>query len=40
MSLKAIVEKIPFYDSLVLPLHWGQAVAAGAKNGYRERRCE
>jgi len=34
VSLKAIVEKIPFYDSLVLPLHWGQAVVAGAKNGW------
>lgn len=34
MSLKTIVEKIPFYNDLVLPLHWGQAVAAGMKNGW------
>lgn len=34
MGLKSVVEKIPFYDELVLPLHWGQAVAAGMKNGW------
>lgn len=34
MGLKTIVEKIPFYDELVLPLHWGQAVMAGVKNGW------
>lgn len=34
MSLKTIVEKIPFYNELVLPLHWGQAVVAGMKNGW------
>ncbi len=34
MSLKSFVEKVPFYDELVLPLHFGQAVAAGVKNGW------
>ncbi len=34
MSLKSFVEKVPFYDELVLPLHWGQAVAAGMKYGW------
>lgn len=34
MGLKSVMEKIPFYDELVLPLHWGQAVAAGMKNGW------
>jgi len=31
MSLKSFVEKIPFYNQLVLPMHWAQAVAASVK---------
>lgn len=31
MSLKAKVEKIPFYNQLVLPIHWAQAVKASVK---------
>ncbi len=31
MSLKSVVEKIPFYNQLVLPVHWVQAAAASAK---------
>jgi len=40
MSLKTIVEKIPFYNELVLPLHWGQAVAAGMKNGWPGKKMQ
>jgi UDP-N-acetylmuramoyl-L-alanyl-D-glutamate--2,6-diaminopimelate ligase len=31
-------EKIPFYDSLVLPLHWGKAVVYGVRRGFPGRR--
>lgn len=31
MSLKSVVEKIPFYNQLVLPVHWVQAAVASAK---------
>lgn len=34
MGLKTLMEKMPFYDEMVLPLHWGQAVMAGMKNGW------
>lgn len=31
MSLKTVVEKVPGYNSLVKPLHWGQALVAEMK---------
>ncbi len=31
MSLKSAVEKIPFYNQAVLPVHWAQAVVAAVK---------
>lgn len=34
MSLKSKVEKVPGYNSLVKPLHFGQAVVAGARCGW------
>lgn len=34
MSLKSQVEKLPGYNSLVKPLHWGQAVVAGIRYGW------
>ncbi len=33
MSLKGFLEKIPGYNKLVLPVHWGQAVRAEMKYG-------
>lgn len=38
MGFRTIMEKMPFYNELVLPLHWGQAVAAGVKNGWPGRK--
>ena len=32
MSIKTKLEKLPFYDTAVLPYHYAQAVVAGAKN--------
>ena len=32
--MKALLEKLPFYNSAVLPYHYIQAVAAGLKNGF------
>ena len=34
MSLKTVLEKLPFYDTAVLPYHYLQAVAAGVKYGW------
>lgn len=31
MSLKSVVEKIPFYNQLVLPIHWVQAMKASTE---------
>lgn len=31
MGLKSNIEKLPFYNDMVLPWHWAQAVAAGVK---------
>lgn len=31
MSIKASIEKLPFYNDLVLPWHWVQALTAGTK---------
>lgn len=38
MSLKSKVEKLPGYNSLVRPLHWGQAVVAGIRYGWPAKR--
>ncbi|MBQ8985506.1 UDP-N-acetylmuramoyl-L-alanyl-D-glutamate--2,6-diaminopimelate ligase [Candidatus Saccharibacteria bacterium] len=32
MSIKTTLEKLPFYNSAVLPYHYAQSVAAGTKN--------
>ena len=34
MSLKTTLEKLPFYNSAVLPYHYTQSVIAGVKNGW------
>ncbi len=34
MSLKSKLEKMPFYNDLVLPVHYGQALRAGMKYGW------
>ena len=34
MSLKTTLEKLPFYNTAVLPYHWAQSVIAGTKNGW------
>ena len=34
MSLKTSLEKLPFYNTAVLPYHYLQSVVAGAKNGW------
>lgn len=34
MSLKTTLEKLPFYNSAVLPYHYTQSVVAGVKNGW------
>lgn len=34
MSLKTTLEKLPFYNSAVLPYHYSQSVIAGVKNGW------
>lgn len=34
MSLKTALEKLPFYNTAVLPYHYAQSLVAGAKNGW------
>ena len=34
MSFKSTLEKLPFYNTAVLPYHYLQSVVAGAKNGW------
>lgn len=34
MSLKTTLEKLPFYNTAVLPYHYAQSVVAGTKNGW------
>ena len=34
MSFKTTLEKLPFYNSAVLPYHYAQSVIAGVKNGW------
>lgn len=34
MSLKAKLEKLPFYNTAVLPYHYMQSITAGVKNGW------
>ena len=36
--IRGMKEKIPFYDSLVLPYHWGKAVFWGMKYGWPGKR--
>lgn len=36
--MKALLEKLPFYNQLVLPYHFAQAVAAGMKYGWPAKR--
>ena len=38
MSLKTKLEKLPFYNDAVLPYHYIQSVAAGAKNGWPSKK--
>ena len=34
MSLKTTLEKLPFYNTAVLPYHYAQSITAGIKNGW------
>lgn len=34
MSLKTALEKLPFYNTAVLPYHYAQSLVAGVKNGW------
>lgn len=34
MSLKSTLEKLPFYNTAVLPYHYAQSLIAGTKNGW------
>ena len=34
MSVKTALEKLPFYNTAVLPYHYAQSVVAGVKNGW------
>ncbi len=40
MSIKSKIEKIPFYDSLVIPYHVGKAAIFGAMYGFPARRLK
>ena len=40
MSIKSKIEKIPFYDSLVIPYHVGKAAIFGALYGFPARRLK
>ena len=37
-SMKKMLEKLPFYNQMTLPYHWGKAVVAGVKYGLPGRK--